>query len=278
LPGARLRLFGTYIITTGVCFLLLYWWIVKNGYQPTWQAYFRDQVLSSALEGRGGAQTGEPLYFVKILAQYYWPWMPFLLLGIWRSLKWLFTFEITDEAIYSWIFGVFALGFIVGFSAVKWKFWYYIAPAYPALALFIASTMYSGVRKWAQAPLFRNIIIAASITWFVVGSILPIPLHRERVPEVQAFKETIRRSNVEGNVLFFGAPGDHNMVATSGDWYFGKRVEKIDSISELARKLDSRKSAWLIVDNQFLERCGEEWCRRTIPIQAAHGTTLALYR
>lgn len=233
LPGARLRVFSIYVATLALCFGALAFWTNKHGYWNDWQMYLQKQVLSSALDGRGGAQSGDHLYFIKILLKFYWPWLPFLLIGIRRSFRWGISFELTDEAIYSWIFGVFALGFLAGFSLVKWQFWYYIAPAYPAMALFIASTSYSFTKKWFAAPAFAYSIFTIALTWILIGSAMPIPLGRERVPEVIAFKNTILNSKIEEPVLFFNAPNDHNMVGTSGEWYFHKPVLKVTSLPEI---------------------------------------------
>lgn len=256
---------------------LWWWWTQTAGHWSLWSSYFFGQVLGSAVSGREGAQGFEPLFFLKILVKFYWPWLPLLAWGLWRCVRWLWKTYFSDEAVYSWLFGVFALGFIAGFSLVKWKFWYYIAPAYPALALFIAINLHRRLARWVERGAFANIVLGAAAGWVFLVAGFPIPLHKERVPEVLAFRETIRGSPVAGPVWFVRNPMDHNMVGTSGEWYFHRQVVKVEDEARWAAS-ELRAPAWILMGRDSFPTCREAWCARSTLVQSAGKSSLLYYR
>lgn len=246
-------------------------WNEVNGHWPYWSRYLHEQVLGSALEGRGGAQRFEPFYFLDVLFKYYWPWLPLFVWSVYRAVR-AKRLELRHAAL------VLALGFIGGFSLMKWKFWYYIAPAYPAMALLIAATFKDRLSRWFDRPGAAKKFSYAAFSWIIFASVVPIHLHRERVPEVMAFKETIVNSPVPGPVWFLHSSKDHNMIATSGEWYFDKRiVAKVDN--EPAWAANKLKSpAWIMTDLEFFKSCKTEWCKRSELIQSVDKSALLYFK
>jgi 4-amino-4-deoxy-L-arabinose transferase-like glycosyltransferase len=251
--------------------LTLIWatWVQRNHFWPYWQQYFFHQVLGSALEGRGGAQQFEPLYFVKILLKFYWPWLPLLVFALWRFFK--LPLHIRELA-------VFGFGFVGAFSLMKWKFWYYIAPAYPAFAIVIASVLPKSLSLKLNKPAFARAFAAVAALWILIGSAFPIPLHHERVPEVLAFKDAIHDSTIPGPVWYLRDPMDHNMIGTSGNWYFDRIVEKVPEEEEGRWEQQRLHSpAWIITGADFYKTCMKNWCRQARFVSTAGKSALLRY-
>lgn len=266
----RPRALASYLGAFAACTAIWATWNEVNGHWPYWSRYWHEQILGSALEGRGGAQRREPFYFVSILAQYYWPWLPLFLYSIYKCAR-------EKRLGYTHAALVLALGFIGGFSLVKWKFWYYIAPAYPAMALLIAITFRKQIDSFLSRPSAAKKVAYAAFSWIFIASVFPVQLSRERVPEVLAFKDTILSSNVKGPVWFVRDPMDHNLIGTSGEWYFDRVVEKVmDETKWQATKLKS--PAWIITGAAEYKSCRSEWCAHSILIQSAGKSSLVLFK
>lgn len=265
----RPRALAAYLGAFAACTVVWALWVTTKGHWPYWADYLNKQVLGSALEGRGGAQRREPLYFAEILLKYYWPWLPFFGWAVYRAAR-------ARKLAFEHVALLFALGFIGAFSLMKWKFWYYIAPAYPAMALFIAIDFQKNISKIFDRPKVAKGLACAAAAWILIASILPIRLHHERVPEVMAFKDAIRKSELPGPIWFIHNPGDHNMIATSGNWYFERIVEKVvDEQEWMKSKL--KAPAWIITGTDYYKSCKAKWCEDSIMVEATERSALLHY-
>lgn len=273
----RIQLIAMYLGSIALCSAGWAFWVHSSGQWDTWKHYLFGQVLSSALDGRGGAQQFEPLYFTHILFKFYWPWLPFLLWSYYLSVRWIMELDFSSKVSYSWTFSIFGFGFIAGFSVMRWKFWYYIAPAYPAFALFIGTMLNGYCAKWLDRQEFARGALYLAAAWVAAVSALPISLHHERVPEVMAFRETIVNSGIEGPVWFVRNPMDHNMVGTSGEWYFDRVVKKISPKDERSWSASLRAPSWIIVGADEWQTCNEEWCRHSEFIMSTGKSALVKY-
>ncbi len=264
-----------FLYFSGFLFCTIFWifWNEANQFWSHWKDYWNLQVLGSALHGRGGAQNFEPFYFIKILLKFYWPWLPFFIWSIYLI------FLKKNSALNVKVFATLGLGFIVGFSLVKWKFWYYIAPAYPAFALCIAYALDNKFKYFFtkyETFLYKG-GFCTSILWAFIAGVFPIPLHKDRVPEVMAFKSTIRDSSIHSPVWFIHNPMDHNLIAINGEWYFDRPVYKIvDEASWL--KKDLKAPAWIMVGKDFFQTCETSWCKKSMLIQTAGKSALLYFK
>jgi 4-amino-4-deoxy-L-arabinose transferase-like glycosyltransferase len=277
--AARRRgvLLGAYLAVFGAFTLAWAAWVETSGHWHYWRDYLFGQVVSSAVEGRGGRQDYEPLYFAAILLKYYWPWLPLLAWSAWRTARSALSLEFTSHLSYSLIFGVMAAGFVIPFSVMRWKFWYYIAPAYPALSLFIAASLEGVLGHIAARPAAARAATGLAAAWIAAVSVFPIELHLDRVPEVRAFAPAILNSGVVGPVWFVRNPRDHNMVGTSGEWYFHRIVRYVGEKSEKDwERTELKAPAWIITGRDAAAACDSAWCRRSRFIQEA-GQSALLY-
>lgn len=259
----------TYLTTFLICTGIWAIWVNASHQWNYWQDYLTKQVLGSALDGRGGAQQREPFYFILILLKFYWPWIP---LFAWACIRTLRARKINFELAAL----ILAAGFIVGFSIPKWKFWYYIAPAYPAMALLIASSFRKTIQSYANREAFARALSYGTCAWIVVGTALPIPLHHERVAEVHAFKDSIRNSTIPGPVWFLHDPADHNMIATSGNWYFDRIVEKVED-EAVWQNTKLKAPAWIITGTEYYKSCEAFWCAKSDAVVKTERSVLLRY-
>lgn len=261
------RALVAYVLAIAACVALWALWVESRGDWIYWKQYWQVQVLGSAVGGRTYAQNYEPFFFLNIFAHYYWPWLPVLLWAIGKSVKSLGRgFEEKD---FLFIFG---LGFVAGFSLMRFKFWYYVSPAYPAFSLFMAASFSELIEKRLKSPLVPQAIAAASAAWFLVASVFPIPLWRERVPEVKAFKDTIRNSPLTGPVYCIAPSHDYNFIEKGGNWYFDRIIKEVTD--ELGWQEKLKGPTWVITSTEHWNACRLEWCRNATLIQTVGPTAL----
>jgi 4-amino-4-deoxy-L-arabinose transferase-like glycosyltransferase len=245
-------------------------WLALQDTSGSVTHYVHKQVLSSALTGRGGAQSYDPFFFANILWTYYRPWIflvPFLFLAMISELsgrnkrpEQIPGLDLPAEALFprplpSSLFLIFALGFIGGFSVVKWKFWYYIAPAYPALALAFAAALYQKAAGLFERPFIFKLVNTLGGLWIGACACFPVMSWKERVPEVTAYKEIISSKKDVGRLYYFNPARDHNLVATSGFWSFGLPVVQLQSVNDIGKQ--PKGSYWFILSADEYEKSKE---------------------
>lgn len=243
------------IIMSCFCFTL---WIYSQGHAESWSVYLHDQVLNSALKGRNGAQGNNFFYFLNILLRYYWPWLPLLILSVHGQF-----FKSKQHSPASLVL-LFGLGFVAGFSIVKWKFWYYIAPAYPAFALAIAKELTVFLKDKVSEKKIQQFLFAICGTWIGLNAFIPLKLYRERTPEIMAFKDVVRQSPVKGPIWYVRGVNDFNLINTNGFWYFHRSVREVTPDEEMqwhAQRAFERTPAWVLTTWSGLKQCELKWCK-----------------
>lgn len=260
-------------------------WTQKAGTWNVWNEYLNEQVLASALRGRQ-AQVFEPFYFANILWQYYWPWLPFLLFsGILLFGRGKNTLE---RRWYGALFLLAGFGFFGGFSLMRWKYWYYIAPAYPYFSAAIAISLerLAFVRTETSNRRFASGVRGVAVLWLILVAIFPIPLHLERAPEVMSFREAVFNGPGKEPVWFLHSLRDHNIIGTSGEWYFGRQVIKVEDADEKDWYEHRLKApAFLFMWEKHWDFCStdadhaisREVCSRSVLIQRSQESALVLY-
>jgi 4-amino-4-deoxy-L-arabinose transferase-like glycosyltransferase len=299
LLNKKLKHLISFQVGLGIMILFFCIWNTKKGYWPIWKDYLYNQVLNSALKGRDGAQNFEPFYFLNILRQYYWPWLIFYVYSLFLFFKKIFNIFFKEKKflkdvlsqnyfLNSFYFHSLALGFILGFSLVKWKFWYYIAPAYPFMSLSIAYSL-DGVQKlktFLESKNFFKIFIFLNFIWILIVAIFPIKLHKDRAIEVLEFKDTIRLSKASGPVWYVHSLLDHNIVGTMGEWYFKRPVLKVLNENEKTwYEKELHAPAWIFIwcpdwyscQKEMMNEITNKWCKNSILVQTKNENCLILF-
>lgn len=165
------------------------WIFLGTKFGWTWVSdFWMRQVFGSALGGRDGAQSANYFMFFEILAKNYWPWLPFLLLGLFRFFQ--MRKEIPCPQIGHWksVLLVLVVG-IVGVSISRFKFDYYFLPVFPALALFAAYGLHTLFQRW-QTKIesgFAPVVLLAN-TFLLVT---PTPLAPEFFPALRKWNSVV---------------------------------------------------------------------------------------
>lgn len=256
-------------------------YILKSGDLWYWRWYWNDQVLGSALKGRNTQATLDLSYFFRVMAQDYWPWLPMLVVVLYLNTRDFFRTRIITGRLAA--LGL-ALGFFAGFSVVKWKYWYYIAPAFPGFALAIAGAISGAPPAWssgqrlfvrfAEKIRFEKSVLVLSCAWILVAAIFPVRLSSNRMAEVQVFKETLKASPVAGHVWFVSHSEDYNMYEGFGEWYFHRNVKKVTDIKSWEKAQTGQ--AWVLTGAENFRKCSDAWCGWVRFSQTSGASTLAL--
>ncbi len=250
-----------YCVPGVIGILSVYFCLEHYGQMATVGKYFSEQLFASALEGRNHEQSLEPFYFLKILLKSYWPWMLVLLLFLLRTAKQGASLIVQKKIEPEYFFLILSFGFIGAFSAMHWKFWYYIAPAYPALAIVISYELVSRLIDRQNTSVLKSRtearVVCASyvaavgllLTAFVTNtSYWPtgIKFYRDRVPELTILKSALLR--LESDTIYFWHPTrDHNQLDTSLYWMFRIKLKKKADCLSLKREVSDQPASVITV-------------------------------
>jgi hypothetical protein len=268
----RERIFRVLYFLFGFFSLLLLVFVLSwiLGFEKYWQIYWNDQVITSALEGRGGHQDFEPFYFLKILLTHYWPWLPLLIYSFFqmslRDYKKVRSIWVHPH----WIIGFLGIGFFLGFSVVRWKYWYYTVPAYPAFALVIAMMIPPHIEKKVENPKLIRWLTIGAIGWAFLVLLFPVSLSRIRLPEALDLQAAIPSIvPKDQSIWVLRSNLDPNLLETVGGWYWNRPVRAVTSEAAFFEREGKKRPLWIlttpgICDGQVggkADRGGQpKWC------------------
>lgn len=271
------------------CCAAFWLWTELRGYGVFWSDYLSKQVWSSAVEGRHGLQPLDPLFFVEAIGKQYWPWLALLVPML---VAWVYSLISRHDGQRTFLqklleprslIALFGLGFVAGFSLVKWKYWYYIVPAYPAFALFMAASL-SQVTGWGggrwvrfidEDPRFPRAVAAIAVLWAFLMHALPIPNARIRVPEALQFEPVIRSVPSLRPVWQVRTTSDPNLTGVVEEWYFDRVVLAVRPEEEAPwAETQLKPGDFVISDQGVLEACSTPWCRGLTRLMQSSGRSL----
>ena len=120
-------------------------------------------------------------WYLVALAKLYWPWFPFLILSFYFGFK-----KLKNRKILL-IFILWILIMLFGFSLAETKYYRYLAPLYPAFAIFIGVVLGEKVSK----KLFRRIVYFSLILLLILlfaTSIFPLYFGKINAPDKTELK------------------------------------------------------------------------------------------
>jgi 4-amino-4-deoxy-L-arabinose transferase-like glycosyltransferase len=113
--------------------------------------------------------------YLRMMAMYYWPWLPFLAVGIV-----LYVREVRKRGRWEGVYlGIFAAGYLVLISWVQTKYYRYFQPLYPLFAMLVALPLAHLVPERRRTAVLRWTAIVAGICALALN-LLPLTLHRQR--------------------------------------------------------------------------------------------------
>ena len=152
--------------------------------------------------------------YLRMMAQYYWPWLPFLVAG-----GWMYGLQLRREGL-RWE-GAFpallagALGSVL--ILVQTRYYRYVQPLYPFLAMVAAlpcaRLLAERRRRWVLRA-----VGGAAVAISVLTSVLPVRLHRSRNAGIEAAARDLARTP-GAEVAVSPEAADHNIL--SALWFHG---------------------------------------------------------
>lgn len=113
--------------------------------------------------------------YLRMMAIYYWPWLPFVAVGIVLYVK-----EVRRRGRWEGVYlGIFLSGYLFLISWVETKYYRYFQPLYPLLAMLAALPLMRLVTERRRTTVLRGMAIAAGVVGLGLN-LLPLTLHRER--------------------------------------------------------------------------------------------------
>jgi 4-amino-4-deoxy-L-arabinose transferase-like glycosyltransferase len=113
--------------------------------------------------------------YLRMMASYYWPWLPFLAVGIL-----LYAREARGRGRWEGLYlGVFAAGYLALISVMETKYYRYFQPLYPLFAMLVALPVARLLPARHRTATLRGIAIVACAC-AVLLNLLPLTLHRQR--------------------------------------------------------------------------------------------------
>lgn len=228
--------------------------------------YLSEQVLQSAVMGREESNPYDPFFYFRVMFKQFWPGLPLLILSV-RSLKrkkWP-----RGRSFEALILGI---GFIAAFSLVHFKLDYYIQPAFPFLAIFIASETFRYVEKhWRR---WKSMLLLLSAGWFSFTLLTGINLYKIKTPELEWFGSTLK-TKPGIPVVLSRTKSDDNKLQKNIHWYLGMRAVRVPHYFNFEPAIQS--DAWVITNREDFKKCPFNWCYHSKVI-SENGDTLLLYR
>lgn len=193
------------------CVPILAWYASQYG---LYGGYFWDVQANFLADKIAGGVTGARRFtgvfeYAWMLLQSYWPWLPFLIAGVWLRDKRL-------RLLVIWCAVMFAACSIGGSRVLR-----YLLPAYPAFSIFAAV----GLMKWVPERYLRLglnvlaplvVIVSAGIAMFP-----PVSLHAEEIKPIAAAVKSVTQ---EKERFVFYDEGQSRFDETGQIQWYGERT------------------------------------------------------
>jgi 4-amino-4-deoxy-L-arabinose transferase-like glycosyltransferase len=229
-----------------------YAWLIwlHGGYFWEVQREFLAKGIGAGTTGTWRRYTGAPEY-LWMLAQSYWPWLPFLAIGIysrWRDR------ELAPLAV--WALTVFAACSLGGGRVLR-----YLLPAYPAFAIFAAAGLMRVVPEGALRTGIRWAAPLAAAAALAVALFPPENLHAAEIRPIAAAAASVTG---KGERIGFYDQGVARFDETNQIQWYGGRTLWILTDAEMFDKAlaEPWANVWIVdratFDARFASRSGAQ--------------------
>ncbi len=242
-----------FIAAVFLAFLLPSVWYLPQ-YLAHGEAFFEHHFafISSKAASEGQFDASKFLWglakYPILLLKLYWPWLPFMLIGLWSAAKCAVNRRESSAVLLAvWVFLVVGL-----FSLAEAKTLRYILPAFPAFALLSAIP----IRGWMLR--IRNGARSRAGYFILCIVVVGIAVFNRPYPRAD---EMIRI----GSAVETQTPKDERVVFyTRGEllhdrrnqflWYSNRYCDHLGSLDALDRRLEGNKNRFFVMDRSSYER------------------------
>jgi 4-amino-4-deoxy-L-arabinose transferase-like glycosyltransferase len=200
-------------------------------------------VTSKIYVDSGAARWSSILNYPEALLKYYWPWLPFLIAGLFIEIRAMVREK--DEAaslLIAWVLLV-----IVPFSLVQTRYPRYIMPVFPAFSILAAVALDRFIPIARRKIFFK---LACLVGCLAIGLTLFFP-PRARATDIRTLVPIAEaNSSSSQRVIIYSYEDGRSDFLNQFLWYSSRRAELAPDLSDLAAKLTLSKDAIFIIDRQ----------------------------
>ncbi len=177
-------------------------------------------VQSTFLKSKIGGDTAGSLRMLTgvfeyawMLVQSYWPWLPFLIVGIWTAMRQrdhCFTLPLI------WIVVMYAACAVAGSRVLR-----YLLPAYPAFSLLATAGLLRLISRERIETVSFWLVPAALVASLGIAIFPPVSMHAE---EIRPIADAARRAANEGERIAFYDAGQPRFDETGQIQWYGDRT------------------------------------------------------
>lgn len=193
--------------------------------------------------GKPASRFGASLWqYPRLLLQTYWPWLPLMLIGLWRQAQKMFA----ERDAMSTLLVIWVLSVIVPFSLAEFKWLRYLMPVFPAFAILAALPL----NEWITAtrrPLFLK--AAYVVLCLAMVGMAFNPKYRARPEEMRRLAPLAAAATApEQSILLYTERTPRHAHLFQIIWYADRRCELLTSIDEAMDRLRVAPAAAVIMD------------------------------
>jgi hypothetical protein len=213
--------------------------------------YWTRQFWGTAVGGRAGAQSSDPLIFFRTLKASFVPWSLFVIWALaWASWRG----RLKRPGVLIPLCAVTVLA--VAISSIRFKYGHYFAPAYPFLCLLAAQPLVGALQRF-ETTVYRGLAAATLVlaTFLVCTPVEPSP---ESFPALRKFVPYIQgEGSCADRVLFvrgahpYAGDGDYEHLVA---FYTGRKLLSFDCTEAGAASRDPAVR-WILVSGPELRGC-----------------------
>jgi 4-amino-4-deoxy-L-arabinose transferase-like glycosyltransferase len=176
------------------------------------QSTFLKAKLGGGATGTIRAFTGA-FEYAWMLAQSYWPWLPFLLIGLWFTIR---RGEKRFALPLIWIIVMYAACSVAGSRVLR-----YLLPAYPAFSIFTTAGLMRLIPRERIDTAIRWVAPAALVASLGIAIFPPVSMH---AGEVRPIAAAAREAAKEGERIAFYDEGQPRFDETGQIQWYGDRT------------------------------------------------------
>ncbi len=180
--------------------------------------------------------------YPRLLLTYYWPWIPFMLIGLGSQIKKALSHKCSSAA----LLAIWALVVVGLMSLAEVKLLRYIMPAFPVFALLAAVPISEWLMRFRHSPYLRNGYILFSL--LVVGIVAftrPYP----RAEEISAIGSAVQAQTEATDRIALYTYGEVRYdYSNQFRWYSKRYWDYLMDPDSLSARLSAKEERFFVVD------------------------------
>lgn len=198
-------------------------------------------VTNKMHSGLGAGQWSSIFNYPIAMLKYYWPWLPFLLAGVYSQTK--SAVRKRDDVASFLILWVLLV--IVPFSLLQTRYPRYILPAFPAFSILSAISLDRCIPRERRA-LFLNLACGVGCAAICVANLYP---PRPRALDMSALVPIVEANSLGGeSILIYSYEDGRSDYFNQFLWYGHRYATLAQNLDDLAARLNARGNVIVVMD------------------------------